>query len=80
MTEKKIYDEAFRQMGAAPLDLDEAQPTDKRRYNHGTPGNRGGGRKLARRTLLIDGIVQDGHYVVVSIDRNTIVLQSAITE
>lgn len=53
---------------------------DRRRYNRGTRGNRGGGRKHARRTLLIDGVVQDGHYTVVSIDRNTIVLQSATTE
>lgn len=70
------YDEAFRQMGAAPLDLDEARPTDKRRYNRGVKGNRGGGRKLARRTLLIDGVAQNGHYVVVSIDRNTVVLET----
>lgn len=42
------YDEAFAQMGAAPLELDEAQPTDRRRYNRGTRGNRGGGRKHAR--------------------------------
>ncbi len=74
------YDEAFAQMGVAPLELDEAQPEDRRRYNRGIKGNRGGGRKHARRTLLIDGVVQDGHYVVVSIDRNTIVLQSATTE
>ena len=77
MTEVQLYDEAFAQMGRAPLELDEAQPTDKRRYNRGTRGNRGGGRKHARRTLLIDGVVQDGHYTVVSINRNTIVLESA---
>ena len=44
------YDEAFAQMGKAPLELDEAQPTDRRRYNRGTRGNRGvsgaGGKAL----------------------------------
>lgn len=26
MTEEQLYDEAFQQMGSAPLELDEAQP------------------------------------------------------
>lgn len=40
MTENNIYDEAFAQMGAAPLEPGETQPP-KRRYK------RGGGRRAA---------------------------------
>lgn len=40
MTDDQLYDEAFAQMGSAPLELDEAQPP-KRRYQ------RGGGRRAA---------------------------------
>lgn len=78
MTEEQLYDEAFRQMSEAPLVNVQREHGDRRRFNRGTKGHKGGtGRPRGLRTLVIDGIVQDGHYVLVSCDRWTIVLQSA---
>lgn len=54
----------------------EAPPLNPRRNNRGVPGNRGGGRKPKPKTLVIDGILQDGHYQLVSVTPETIVLKS----
>lgn len=50
--------------------------SDKRLLNRGVPGNKGGGRPAKRKTLLIDGVLQDGHYQLVAITSETIVLQT----
>lgn len=39
-------------------------------------GTRAGGRPAKRKTLLIDGIIQDGHYQLVTVTSETIVLQT----
>ena len=69
--------QALADMSTEPLELDETQPEDRRRYNRGNRGNRGGGRPFARRTLVINGVVQDGTYTVVSYNRETIILEQA---
>lgn len=56
--------------------INEATPVDGRRHNRGVPGNKGGGRPAKRKTLLIDGIIQDGHYQLVAVTPETIVLQT----
>ena len=76
MTEEQLYGAAVATMAAESLELDETQPTDRRRHNRGVPGNRGGGRPAKRKTLLIDGVLQDGHYQLVAITSETIVLQT----
>jgi len=48
---------------------------DRRKFNRGTVGNRGG-RPPKRRTLVMDGIIQDGHWRVVSVNDETIVIES----
>lgn len=76
MTEKQLYDEAFCQMGEAPLEIDEAQPIDRRRFNRGTVGNKGG-RPAKRKTLIINGVTQDGHWRLVDETPETIIIESA---
>lgn len=57
------------------------QPPKRRGRRAGTEyGTRGGGRPRLRRTLVIDGVLQEGHYLVVSLTKETIVLQSVRTE
>jgi hypothetical protein len=53
-----------------------APSVDGRRRNRGVIGNKGGGRHPKRKTLLIDGIIQDGHYQLVAVTSETIVLQT----
>ena len=74
MTEEQEYDKAFKEMGSAPLEYGETQPGDKRKFNRGTKGNKGGGRPRRKRTLVIDGIAQDGSYAIVSITADTIAI------
>jgi hypothetical protein len=54
--------------------------TDNRRNNRGNPGNRGGGRPRLRKTLVINGVIQDGHWTVVSVTPETIVIEEARKE
>lgn len=55
---------------------DETQPIDRRKRNRGVPGNRGGARPRKAKTLLIDGVLQDGEYYLLAITPKTITLQS----
>lgn len=74
MTTEQLYDEAFAQMGSAPLELDETQPIDRRKRNRGVKGNGGGARPRKAKTLLIDGVLQDGEYYLLAITPETITL------
>ncbi len=74
MTEEQEYDKAFKDMGSDPLEYGETQPEDKRIHNRGTKGNKGGGRPRRRRMLVIDGIAQDGNYVIASITEDAITI------
>lgn len=76
MSEDELYDEAFRQMGSAPLEPGETQPVDRRRYNRGSRGNRGGGRPRRKRVLIIDGIQQDGCFVLIEMTADSIIVET----
>lgn len=52
---------------------------DRRKYNRGTKGNKGG-RPPRPKTLLIDGIIQSGHYRLVAQTGDTLVLESVNME
>lgn len=52
---------------------------DRRKYNRGTPGNRGG-RPPKAKTLVIDGVVQDGQYAVVAVTPETVTLRTVAVE
>ena len=92
MTEEQEYDKALREMAAEPLDIDEqqhaeemgrqrggarpAQRSDDGRYaNPGGP-REGAGRKIKPKTLLIDGVLQEGRFRLVSVTADTITVVS----
>jgi hypothetical protein len=54
--------------------------TDNRRNNRGNPGNRGGGRPRLRKTLVMNGVPQDGYWTVVSVTKETIVIEETRKE
>lgn len=56
------------------------RPDDGRRRNRGVEGNSGGGRPPKRKTLLLNGVIQDGHWRIVSVTAETIVLESIGSE
>lgn len=57
----------------------KAKEEDRRRYNRGTLGNRGG-RPPKPKTLVIDGVVQDGQYAVVAVTPETVTLRTVAVE
>lgn len=76
MTETQLYDEAFAQMSAAPPEPGEnVGPRRGRRAGAGY-GTKAGGRPRKPKTLLIDGVLQDGLYALVSVTSETIVVES----
>lgn len=79
MTEQQLYDEAFAQM--APLEQDEAQAPRRWGGAGRGQGRKSGGRnpnggRRQRKTLLINGVLQDGLYKVVEVNKDTIVIES----
>lgn len=52
---------------------------DRRKHNRGTLGNRGG-RPPKPKTLVIDGVVQDGQYAVVAVTPETVTLRTVAVE
>lgn len=56
------------------------RPDDGRRRNQGVEGNSGGGRPPKRKTLLLNGVPYGGHWRIVSVTPETIVLESVDSE
>lgn len=52
------------------------RPDDGRRQNQGVEGNSGGGRPPKKKTLLLNGVVQDGHWRIVDVTTDSIILES----
>jgi hypothetical protein len=56
--------------------------TEKRsrgRQSGANYGARSGGRPRRAKTLVINGVIQDGHWTVVSVTPETIVIESSAT-
>lgn len=56
------------------------RPDDGRRRNRGVEGNSGGGRPPKKKTLLLNGVLQDGHWRIVDVTSETIALESIDSE
>lgn len=71
------HDKALEEMGREPLEpYENVGPRRRGRRAGASYGTRAGGRPPKLKTLLIDGVLQDGAYRVVDINSDSIVIES----